>query len=172
MAASVARSSPRVAPRLREDAQARVHQDDGRIRRGGPGGHVARVLKVSRRVGDDDLAPARGEVAVGHVDGDALLALGAQAVGEEREVNLLARAGALHRRHLVLEEAIALVEEPANQGGLPIIDGAHHHQPQQLLLGVLGEEALELFLVVLQLYGGGHQKYPSRFFSSIEPSSS
>ena len=31
----------------------------------------------------------RGEVPVRHVDGDALLALGAQAVGEEREVDLL-----------------------------------------------------------------------------------
>jgi hypothetical protein len=37
-------------------------------------------------VGDDELALGRGEVAVGHVDGDALLALGAQAVGEQREV--------------------------------------------------------------------------------------
>ena len=38
------------------------------------------------RVGDDELAPRRVEVAVGHVDRDALLALGAQAVGEQREV--------------------------------------------------------------------------------------
>jgi hypothetical protein len=37
---------------------------------------------VARRVGQDERALRRGEVAVGDVDRDALLALGAQAVGE------------------------------------------------------------------------------------------
>ena len=48
--------------------------------------HVARVLHVPGRVGDDELPPRGGEVAVGDVDRDALLALGAQAVGEQRQV--------------------------------------------------------------------------------------
>ena len=64
-----------------------VDQNDREIRRGGAGGHVARVLLVAGRIGDDELAPRRGEVAVGHVDGDALLAFGAQAVGEQREID-------------------------------------------------------------------------------------
>ena len=61
---------------------------------GRAGDHVARVLNVAGRVGDDELALRRREVAVRDVDGDALLALGAQAVGEQREVHLLLAAQA------------------------------------------------------------------------------
>ena len=42
---------------------------------------------MARRVGDDELALVGGEVAVGHVDGDALLALGLQAVHQQRQVH-------------------------------------------------------------------------------------
>jgi hypothetical protein len=52
--------------------------------RRGPRDHVARVLRMTGRVGDDELAPRRVEVAVRHVDRDPLLALCAQAVGEQR----------------------------------------------------------------------------------------
>ncbi len=41
-------------------------------------------------VGDDELALLRGEKAVGDVDGDALLALGLEAVDEEREIDVVA----------------------------------------------------------------------------------
>jgi len=43
---------------------------------------------VPRSVGDDELPPRGREVAVGHVDRDPLLALGAEAVGEIRQVDL------------------------------------------------------------------------------------
>jgi hypothetical protein len=76
-----------VAAGLRQHALARVDQDDGEVGGRGGGDHVAGVLLVARRVGDDVLARAGGEVAVGDVDGDALLALGLQAVGEERQVD-------------------------------------------------------------------------------------
>jgi hypothetical protein len=42
---------------------------------------------VAGTVGEDELAPGGLEVAVGDVDRDALLALGAQAVREQREVD-------------------------------------------------------------------------------------
>ena len=87
------RGDERMALGLRQDAVAGVDEDDGQVGRGGAGGHVARVLLVSGRVGDDELAPGRGEVAVGHVDGDALLPLGLQTVGEEGEIDLLLRRG-------------------------------------------------------------------------------
>jgi hypothetical protein len=45
---------------------------------------------VARRVGDDELAPVGAEEAVGDVDRDALLALGGQAVDQQREVDLAA----------------------------------------------------------------------------------
>jgi hypothetical protein len=42
---------------------------------------------VARGVGDDELALGGGEVAVGDIDGDALLALGLQAVDQQRQVD-------------------------------------------------------------------------------------
>ena len=67
-----------------------VEEDDGDVGGGGPGGHVAGVLLVAGGVGDDELAAGGGEVAVGDVDGDSLLALGFEAVGEEGEVDVAA----------------------------------------------------------------------------------
>ena len=52
-------------------------------------------------VGDDELPLGRGEVAVGDVDRDALLALGPQAVGEQRQVRVLVA----HRSRLVRSTA-------------------------------------------------------------------
>ena len=46
------------------------------------------------RVGDDELAQRRGEIAVGDVDRDALLALGDEAVGQQRQIERLCRAAA------------------------------------------------------------------------------
>ena len=45
--------------RLREHALARVDQDHREVRRRGAGDHVARVLLVARRVGDDEFALGR-----------------------------------------------------------------------------------------------------------------
>ena len=73
----------RVAPRLLLDPVSRVDQEDGDVRRRGAGRHVARVLLVAGGVREDELPPRGREVAIGDVDGDPLLALGAQAVGEE-----------------------------------------------------------------------------------------
>ena len=75
-----------VAVGLFEKSMARIDQDDGKVCRGGTCHHVAGVLDVSRRVRDDEFALGRGEVAVGHIDGDALLALGLESVREEAQV--------------------------------------------------------------------------------------
>jgi hypothetical protein len=77
---------------LLDHAQPGVDEDDGEVRGRGAGDHVAGVLDVAGRVGDDELAFRGREVAVGHVDGDALLALGAEPVGEEREVDVFVAA--------------------------------------------------------------------------------
>ena len=117
----------RVAPRLRADAVARVDQQDRDVGRRRAGRHVARVLLVAGRVGEDELAPRGREVAVGDVDRDALLALGAQAVGEQREVDR--PGGAVLRRlldrvHLILVDRPRVVEQPADQRALPVVDAA------------------------------------------------
>ena len=83
----------RVPPRLRADAVARVDEEDGDVRRRRAGRHVARVLLVARRVGEDELPPRGREIAVRDVDRDALLALGLQAVGEQREIDRPGGAG-------------------------------------------------------------------------------
>ena len=89
---------------LRDHALARIHQHDREVRSGGPGDHVAGVLLVTGCVGDDEAALGRREVAVGHIDCDALLALGTQPVGEQREVQEVvthALAGLLHVLQLI-----------------------------------------------------------------------
>ena len=78
------RGEERMQAALLGQPVARVDQHDGQVGGGGAGDHVPGVLDVPRGVRDDELAARRGEVAVGHVDGDALLPLGAQAVGSSR----------------------------------------------------------------------------------------
>ena len=86
-------------PRLREHAVARIDEQHGEVAVRRAGRHVARVLHVARRIGDDEFAARRREIAIGDVDGDLLLALGLQAVDEQREVERAAcRRGACESR--------------------------------------------------------------------------
>ena len=104
---------------LLDHAVAGVDEDDGQLGGGGAGDHVAGVLHVARGVGEDEAAGRGGEVAVGDVDGDALLALGAQAVGEQRQVGgVLAAVPAdpLDGLQLVGEHRLGVVEQPARPG--------------------------------------------------------
>ena len=80
----------RVAPGLRQDALARIDQDDREVGGRSAGRHVAGVLFVARGVGDDELALVGGEEAVGDIDGDALFALGGKAVDQQREIDVFA----------------------------------------------------------------------------------
>ena len=77
------RGQERVPAGLLQQTVAGVDEHDGQLRGGGPGHHVAGVLDVARSVGDDEFALGSGEVAVGDVDRDALLTLGAQPVGDQ-----------------------------------------------------------------------------------------
>ncbi len=81
-----------VAAGLGEDAVLGIDQEHGEIGGRGAGRHVARVLNVAGRVGDDEAAPVGGEIAVGDVDGDALLALGGKSIDDEGEVDLARRS--------------------------------------------------------------------------------
>ena len=119
-----------VATGLGDDAGACVDKDDGEVGRRPARNHVAGVLLVARRVGYDELALVGGEVAVGHVDGDALFALGLKPVAEECVV-YLACSGVAHAlrvafecRELVFVEFLGVEEESANEGGLAIVNGA------------------------------------------------
>ena len=98
-----------------------VNQYHRSISAGRSGDHVAGVLLMARRIADDEFARRRGEVAVGHVDGDALFAFSRQAVGEKREVGL---ARARNAGQLVLQHGATIDQEPTDQGALAVIDAA------------------------------------------------
>ena len=103
-------------------------------------GHIQYTRNmVTGAVGDDEPAPGRREVAVGDVDRDALLALRAQAVGQQREVELV-RAPPLRDfgdvLELIFERGFGVVQEPADQRRLAVVDGARRREPQQFGFGV------------------------------------
>ena len=139
---------------LRQQAVAGVHQQDGEVCGGGAGDHVAGVLVVARGIGQDETPQRRFEIAVGDVDGDALLALGGQAINQQRVINTVfhraeTAAVAFQALHHIVWDAAAFEQQPADQGRFAVIDAAARQDAKD---------------------GIGHQKYPSRFFFSIEES--
>ena len=126
-----------MTPRLRQYPAPRIDQQHGEIAIRRAGRHVARVLHMARRIGDDKFAPWRREIAIGDVDGNLLLALGLQAVDEESEVELASPAPAgtarivLGAAHLVLIDQRGIVKQPADQCALAVIDAAAGEEAQQ-----------------------------------------
>ena len=78
-----------MAMNLREQPFARVDEHDSKVGVGRARRHVAGVLLVARRVGDDERAPRCREVAIGDVDRDTLLMLGFEPVDQERVVDIV-----------------------------------------------------------------------------------
>ena len=125
----------RMAARLRQQRQVGIlpvelggiDQHHGGIGLRCGGDHVARVLLVPRCVADDELARFGREVAPGDVDGDALLALGLQAVGELRQIGL---AAARDAGQVVLQHRPAVHQQAPDQCALAIIDGAAGDEAQ------------------------------------------
>ncbi len=58
------RGDVRMPTRLLQHAEPRVDQDDGDVGRRSAGRHVARVLHVPRRIGDDEFTLGGREIAV------------------------------------------------------------------------------------------------------------
>ena len=86
------RADGQVPVGLVADAAVRVDHEDGHVAVGRRDGHVAGVLLVARGVGDEHPAAVRQvHVPVRHVDRDALLPLGLEAVGEQRVVDVADR---------------------------------------------------------------------------------
>ena len=98
---------------LRKQAFGAVHKNHCKIRRGSARGHVARVLFVSGRVGNDELPLGRLEIAVGNVDCDPLFAFGAETIGEKREIDWT--SGTIHTAlldgcKLILVDALCVMQ--------------------------------------------------------------
>ncbi len=150
------RRDVRVPPRLHEHALARVDEDDGELGVRGARRHVARVLLVPGRVGDDELALLGREEPVGDVDGDALLALGLEPVDQEREVDVAAGRAVLlrvllERREVILEEQLGVEEQTADERRLAVVDAAAREKSEQRLVLLAGE-------IFVERRGLGHQK--------------
>ena len=116
--------------RLLDDAVARVDEHDREVGGRGARDHVARVLHVARRVGEDERAPRGREVAVGDVDRDALLALGAQAVGQAREVERAVAPAQVVE--LVVEDRLGVVQQAADQRRLAVVDRPGRREAQEV----------------------------------------
>ena len=111
-------SNEGVALGLFDHAFARIHEDEGKVGGGSTSDHIAGVLNVSRGICNDELALWCGKVAVGHINGDALLAFVLETVCEEAKVNVVESSfgrGCFNLGDLVLEDAFAVVKESADQ---------------------------------------------------------
>ena len=112
-----------------------VDEDHRDVGRGGAGRHVARVLHVTRAVGDDESPQRRRERPVRHVDRDALLALGAQPVGQQGQVDVAVTttfADLLDVLQLVGHDLLAVVQQAPDQGALAIVDRSARHQSAEV----------------------------------------
>ncbi len=130
------RADERVALGLLQHPFARIEQDHRQVGRRGAGHHVARVLLVARAIGNDEASLECCEIAVGHVDRDPLLALGAQPVGQQRQVERPLAAAALaclsHMVELVLEHLLGVVQQAADQRALAVVYRAGGCEAQQV----------------------------------------
>jgi hypothetical protein len=93
-------------------------------------------LLVPWGIDDDEASARRLEIAPSDVDGDALLALGLEAVEQQTEIDLLAVDGTVLRgerdcRALILGDASGIPQEAADQRRLAIIDRAAGEQLDQ-----------------------------------------
>src|SRR4030095_4627180 len=89
-----------------------------------------------------------GEVAIGDVDGDALLPLGLQTVGQQRKIDAFTAAPfvfAFRSFDLVFKGALSCDEQPADESRFSVVDVAGGSEPKNITT----------------------QKYPSRFLSSM-----
>ncbi len=184
---------------LRQQALARIHQHHRHIGSRRAGGHVARVLLVPGAIGHDEFPPVCIEIAVGHIDGDALLAFGRQPIHQQCIVDAPAlgampSAVAFQRGKLIVEQALAVVQQPPDQRALAVVHTAAGDEAQQRLGFVLMEVGTDgagnresgignrnggalphcirgnlLFrFSIPDSPFAAHQKYPSSFFCSIE----
>jgi hypothetical protein len=111
-----------MAARLLGQPAAGVDEDDGEVGGRRARDHVARVLRVAGAVVQHEPPLRRREVAVGDVDRDALLALGAQPVGQVREV--------LEVRLLVGHQRLGVVEQAPDQRRLAVVHRPRRRDPE------------------------------------------
>ena len=121
------RTDQRVPAGLHQHALARIDKNDGQLGIRGAGRHVAGILLVPGSVRDDERTCCGGKKTPGYVDRDALLALGLQPVDQQGKIDILVDSAVTLRvfceRHkLIFEDEFRIVQQPADQGGLAVVD--------------------------------------------------
>lgn len=132
-----------VATRLLDDAVAGVDKQHHCLGGGHAGDRVARVLHMARGIRQDKGALVRRKVAVGHIDRDALLALGTQAVDKQAQIHAVetaVRRGAFHGFYLVRQHRLGVIKKAANEGGLTVVHRTRRAQAQRLAGGEAFDE--------------------------------
>ena len=76
--------------RLRQDAFARIDEQHGEVRSRGACRHIAGILFMAGRIGDNELALRGGEIAISDVDCDPLLAFGRKPIDQQCEIEVVA----------------------------------------------------------------------------------
>ena len=120
---------------LFHDAVPGVHQNHGQVGGRSTRYHIAGVLDVAGRIGNDEFPFRGGKIPISHVDGDALLAFGPQAIGEQRQVHLFvapAPRSLFHGFELILENGFGIVQQATDQGAFSIVHAAGRGKPQHL----------------------------------------
>ena len=84
------RRNKAVTAGLIQHAFTRIDQQDRQIAGRRAGCHIAGVLLMTGSIRDDKFAFFGGKITVGHVNSDALFALGLQTVNQQRQIELLA----------------------------------------------------------------------------------
>ena len=138
---------PRVTVGLPKHTCAGVHEQDGGVRVGRAGEHVAGVALVTGGVGQDVAARIGGEEAICHVDRDALFAFGTQAVGQRGEVGDALLVG--HCLQVVEREAVGVMQETPDKRALSVVDGSGGGDSQR------AGESSEIPLALAVLHRGG-----------------
>ena len=88
-------------------------------------------------IGNDELAFGRREIAIRHIDGDALFTFSSQSVCQQAEISSL-QAFLLARRfnslELVFKNALAIVQKPTNECALPVIHATRSGETEEGVL--------------------------------------
>ncbi|MNE20834.1 hypothetical protein D3C80_1139760 [compost metagenome] len=121
-----------------------IDEDDRQVTGGSTGGHVAGVLLMAGGIGNDEFALGGGEIAVGHINSDALLPLSLQAVNQQRQVDIVTGSADFLRIagdgfQMVFVDHLRVVQQAPDQGALAVIDVTAGKEAQQLFTFVLGQ---------------------------------
>ena len=121
------RTQKAMPPRLLQEPLPGIDQEDREIRGRRPSHHVARIVLVTGRVGDDEPPPRRAEITIGDVDGDALFAFGFKAVHQQCRIKVARHSAmrpgiARQRGELIVENQRRIEQEPADQRRLAVVD--------------------------------------------------